>query len=160
MHPILKKHSVIAWDMDQTLVNGPNSEYFQDYIRRHPEKSHHIVTFRNKNWADTIFGELENIGFDAYKHISAVHSCPEDIHDSYMAKNSGGMVMHRFMLSRSMSLEQFNKNVSAFPIWKGFQCKKIGATIIIDDMPTFVVPGCAKYDIEFINALDPLHVKF
>jgi len=160
MHPILRKHSIIAWDMDQTLVNGPNSAYFLDYIRRHPEKKHNIITFRNKSWANMIWAELEKVGFDAHKHISAIYNCPEDIHDSFMVKSSGMIEINRFMQSRSMSLGDFDKNVEFFPLWKGFQCKKIGATVIIDDMPDFVVQGCEKYDVEFVNALDVLPIKF
>ena len=160
MHPVLDKHSIIAWDMDNTLINGPNSDYFRDYILRHPEKSHHIITFRNKTWADMIWGELGRIGFDARTHISAIHNCPEDIHDSFMVTGSGNIAILNFMHSRRMEMQDFERNITAFPLWKGFKCKQIGASIIIDDMPDFVIPGCSKYDIEFVNALDQLPINF
>lgn len=154
MHPIINKHSSIAWDMDHTLVNGPNSAYFLDYIRSHPEKTHNIITFRDNSWANMILSELAQVGFDARTHISAIYNCPEDIHDSFMVKSNEITEIFQFMQSRSMSSENFDKNVQLFPLWKGFKCKNIGATVLIDDMPELVLPGCEKYGIEYVNALD------
>ena len=156
MHPTLQKHSVISWDMDQTLVNGPNSAYFRDYIARHPEKEHHIVTFRNRSWAEKIPLELESYDFNI-KHFSGIHYCPEEIHDSYMIRNSDISIAN-FLFYRDITKEEFDRNVQLFPYWKGLQSKKIGASVLVDDMPEMVLLGCKEHGIEFLHALDKIPI--
>jgi hypothetical protein len=73
-HPVLDEHAVIAWDMDSTLVNGPNSAFFRSYILAHPEKRHVVITHRTpRAWAQReSFCQPEKVAaFLAYKGMQA-----------------------------------------------------------------------------------------
>lgn len=163
-HPILDKHAVLGWDMDGTLVDGPNSEYFLRYIAAHPEKRHHVVTFRDRAWATQTWSELRSHGLDAKALIKSVENCPEIIHDSYMFQKRYAAYGDRCFeffnqaAGQNMTLEQFNEFRNTYPVWKGMKCAQLGATILIDDKPEWVEPGCAKFGVEFLHAFDPTPV--
>ncbi len=158
LHPILDEHAVIAWDMDGTLVDGPNSEFFLDYIRATPHKRHHVVTFRNKAMAKDVWGELQSHGLDAKALIRSVENCPEPIHDCYMINHrlAGSNERHRYYRSEPpLTRDEFNAYVDQFVLWKGLRATQIGATILVDDMPQWVLPGCYEHEVTFLHAFDP-----
>lgn len=145
--PQLDCHDIIAWDMDGTLVNGPNAAFFRAYILAHPEKQHHIVTFRTgpaqqdfavKFWHEECVYELHHHGVP-HGTIRAVHSCPDDLY-------------HAYAQSRSF----YNpEKTQAFMEWKGMKAAEFGATVLVDDMAALVVEGCTKYGIAYVDAYDP-----
>jgi hypothetical protein len=162
-HPILDKHDVIAWDMDGTLVDGPNSEYFLLYIAAHPEKRHHVVTFRDRAWAAQTWSELRSHGLDARARIRSVENCPEVIHDSYMFHKARGNLYgprtyeyFNVATHNELTAEQFDDFRQRYPMWKGEKSLQLGATILVDDKPEWVAPGCAHFGIEFLHAFDPV----
>ena len=155
-HPVLDQHQVIAWDMDQTLIGGPNSNFFRAYIKAHPEKRHHVVTFRDRRWAMEIWQELTNCGdFRAKDAIKSVESCPEIIHNCYMVEFRTPQFREPFIASLKLTRDQFNAHVQAFAYWKGLRASHIGATLLVDDMPEWCLPGCEAHGIAFLNALEP-----
>lgn len=63
----LRRHKVIAWDHDETLVGWDGARTLQAWIEAHPEKQHHIVTFRK-----TADGLLEELPESTRKRIASV----------------------------------------------------------------------------------------
>jgi hypothetical protein len=132
---LLDPHQNIAFDLDGTLVNGPNSQYFCDYILANPDKNYHLVTFRDQTWAERIYAELASTGLKKI-NFSTLNSIPQDIYMSYASKgNIGGVDLGM-----------------KFVYWKGWISKHLGATVLVDDMEDLVLPGCKKYGVAFINA--------
>lgn len=155
MHPILDQHDVIAWDMDGTLVDGPNAAFFLSYIALTPQKRHHIITFRNRAWADTCWAELRHNGLVEVKTlIRSVESCPELIHDCFMIRHrlDGAEERRRFLDHRELTRDEFETHAEAFREWKGERAMILGCTILVDDMAPFVLPGCTKHAVTFLHA--------
>ena len=158
-HPILDLHDTIGWDMDQTLIKGPNSEFFRDYIVAHPEKTHRIITFRNKSWADTAYDELESYGLvGARSLISSIENCPETWHDYYMINTHPHYSWEKIdMLKRGLVTQDLlDECVHNFLRFKGARCKEVGCTVLVDDMPQWVMPGVNENGITFVHALHPI----
>lgn len=154
IHPILDDHEAIAWDMDGTLVEGPNAEMFRDYIRANPHKRHHVITFRNKNWAMDVWGELTGHGLDAANLIRSVESCPQMVHDCYMLEKrfGGADERRRYYNGPEITRAEWYEHVERFPKWKAERAQQIGCTILVDDMPQWVVAGCKEYAVTFLHA--------
>ncbi|RYD65103.1 MAG: hypothetical protein EOP83_08075, partial [Verrucomicrobiaceae bacterium] len=145
-HPLLDPHDTIAWDMDGTLIDGPNSEFFRAYILAHPEKHHHIVTFRtgpsrrfpdnaSALWKDDAIHELleHGVALDVFK---ATHGIPEELYSAWASRKT--------LLSEA--------EVAAYVMWKGKMAAEIGATVMVDDMPGMVKKGCKAHGVVFIDA--------
>lgn len=142
-HPLLDPHQIIAWDMDQTLIGGPNSEFFRAYILAHPEKEHHIVTFRTGPsltytevalWRDECVYELNHEGMP-HGTIRSISSLPDDLD----------------LFGRVLSSAEADMMMT----WKGKTAKGLGATVLVDDMQSMVERGCERYGVTFVHAHDP-----
>lgn len=138
-HPLLDHHDVIAWDMDGTLIDGPHSHFFRAYIMAHPEKTHHIVTFRDRLWAMRAPLELALFHRLPTEHIAGVHDCPQNLWQAYVQRES----FYQPDL------------VDAYLIWKGKKAAELGCTVLVDDMAEQVIKGCELHSVAFIHALDP-----
>jgi phosphoglycolate phosphatase-like HAD superfamily hydrolase len=137
-HPLLDPHEIIAWDIDGTLVNGPNSHFFREYIRAHPQKQHHIVTFRTpRPWAEDVFRELAPFGITR-EMIAGVHNVADELYHAYAQRRT---------------FEQPEK-VAAYLNYKGAKAKELGATVLVDDMADQVIQGCEAHSIVFVDAFD------
>lgn len=132
----LDPHAVIAWDMDGTLIDGPNGAYFCQYIVANPQKQHHIVTFRTpRAWAEFSPFELAPYGITR-SMIAGIHNVPDELYHAY---------------AQRLTFFQPEK-VEAYFEWKGLKSKEIGATVLVDDMPNHVLPGCQKYGITYVDS--------
>lgn len=129
----LIEHQIIAWDFDDTLIGHVNSHRFHHYIRNNPQQEHHIVTFRDDEWATMIERDLEEVGLLKREDFTGVHN--------FLDKD-------RF---RGIIL---NLNDDPTMNWKGLKCSEIGATILIDDMTDHVIKGCDKHGIIHIHPDD------
>lgn len=138
----LDAHQNLAWDMDGTLNHGPNAERFRAYIAAHPEKRHHVITFRNREWADLIELELRTLGLDPVL-IASVENCPEPLHDMFMLHRSGELEMPKHVAEKA---------ISAFLRWKGRRASELGCTVLVDDLADWVVQGCQAHGVEFVDA--------
>jgi hypothetical protein len=158
LHEILDKHEKIAWDMDDSLIGGPNSDFFRDYITAHPEKTHHVITFRDLEWANEILEELENCGMDARKLILSVENCPEMTHHCYAMSGrlKNEIQIHHHCKDIGISYEEFVEHVKAFPHWKAKRAAELGCTLLVDDLEQLVRPGCEKHGIAFYHSHTPL----
>lgn len=138
----LDPHQNIGWDFDGTLIQGPNSERFRAYIAAHPDKRHHVITFRDREWANLIHYELGVLGLDP-KLIASVENCPEPLHDMFMlSREPNSNVPPRVAA----------KAAHHFLRWKGRRARELGCTVLVDDMAEWVVQGCEEHDVAFFNA--------
>ena len=135
-HCILDRHENIAWDIDQTLIGGPNSDRFCEYICAHPEKKHHLVTFRDPEWAEFALVELE--GIVPVELIASINAIPQDLWS-----HASGIIRPN------------DPAVIKYKHWKATRAKAIGCTILIDDMAETVEEGCREHDVEFLDAYAP-----
>jgi hypothetical protein len=138
----LEPHKNIGWDFDGTLSQGANSERFRAYITAHPEKRHHVITFRDREWADLILMELGTLGLDP-KLIASVENCPAPLHDMFMLHHSGDLCMPQRIAQKA---------IDAFLRWKGRRASELGCTVLVDDMADWVVQGCQAHGVEFLDA--------
>lgn len=162
IHPILDQHDAIAWDMDDTLIGGINSDLFRAYIAQTPHKRHHVVTFRNKIRASTVWAELNACGLNTKKLIRSVESCPEVFAASHALLHYKAGAEERRVLNnltpdvpREEWLDFLKENAMRFIEWKAERANTLGCTIIIDDLDHLVLPGCQKYDVAFFHAFTP-----
>ena len=152
-HPILDKHSIISWDMDGTLIDGDNAAFFIQYIVAHPEKTHNIVTFRDALWAKEVIPDLVSAYGINPSIINAVLSCPDRLYEAYYLRTY--KTPHDLMQS-GFDLKHLDAEKNDFFDWKGFISKETGATILVDDMPSWVEDGCCRYGIEFLDSRIPI----
>lgn len=138
-HPLLHKHEKIAWDMDGTLVDGLNSAFFRKYVTANKEKKHYIITFRDKKWADRIPSELAKSGLDT-KNFVSIHPCPSYLWLAYATRDRTPVGHPSLQLAHD------------YLHWKGRTAKKLGCTVLIDDMVDQVIKGCIFHEVEFYDA--------
>lgn len=138
----LEPHQNLAWDFDGTLVQGPNSDLFRTYIAAHPEKRHHVITFRDREWASVIHHELGALGLDP-KLIVSVENCPEPLHDTFQLSRVAGSCISKAVAARAEH---------GFLRWKGHRARELGCTILVDDMAEWVVTGCQENGVAFLDA--------
>jgi hypothetical protein len=138
----LAPHQKIGWDMDGTLIRGPNSDRFRAYIAANPQKRHHVITFRDREWADLIPMELGTLGLDPAL-IASVANCPAPLHDMFMLHSRGQLEMPQRIAEKA---------INAFLRWKGRRASELGCTVLVDDMAYWVVQGCHAHGVEFVDA--------
>jgi len=135
-HELLDGHNVFAWDMDETLINGPNSSFFRDCIAANPHKQHFIVTFRTpRSWAVDALRELEEVGFDT-KLIAGVSSVPDHLYEAWALRK------HQY----------HEEYVAQFLRWKGREASRLGCTVLVDDMLEAVRNGCSEHGVTLIDS--------
>jgi len=133
---VLDNHKTIAWDIDETLINGPNSRFFRDYIRGNPEKAHFLVTFRTpRAWAEEALEQLRAHGLDPAL-IAGVSSVPVDLFAAFANRHE----------------EPSHPLLDDFDHWKGMEAARLGCTILVDDMEASVIRGCQRHSVTFIHS--------
>ena len=137
---ILDEHDVIGWDFDGTLIEHRKARKMHDYILDHPEKTHIIVTFRSHGMEDRIWRDLwrENARAPGMTAFKDVINMPDKLYENgYIAQKA---VASKIVIPTSEYLE-----------WKGKICHQRGITVLVDDMPSMVIPGCDRYGVLHIH---------
>jgi hypothetical protein len=137
---ILADHQSIGWDLDGTILDHRNAPLMHRYILGHPEKHHFIVTFRSHGFQLSIFSELatRHQVFAGPGAFDGVLSVPDDMYD-------------RFQQLAGATSEEGRGAVRTYTEWKGRICAKHGITVLIDDNPGHVLPGCDRYGVAHIH---------
>ena len=159
-HALLDHHDAIAWDMDGTLIDGPNASVFRRYIKANQHKRHLIVTFRDPHWAQEVYSELFPYGVLEH-HIHGVSACPQEFYRAYTDArfDAAEWVRHApksYDEARALCrgpLRNF-EHANAYLHWKGEEAKRLGCTVLVDDMEHLVIAGCTKHGVAFVDAFD------
>jgi len=116
----LDRHDHIAYDLDGTLF-GLRGNILATYIVNHPEKNHSIVTSRQSGFTSISISQLKSMLGEELPFKHIIHSS-SPTHEGHQVN------LH----------------------FKGIECKRIGATVLIDDWVVHQ-PGCIANNIEFID---------
>lgn len=136
---ILDNHHTIAWDFDKTLVDCPTALAAQRYIRDNPNKKHHIVTFRSHGMEDHIFDELSKYSIGLHQtDFDGVHNIEDEAHMAWE------LAMWKRSLNPDMAITSAEKYYLS---WKGYICRRIGASVLVDDDTKAVSDGCKRFGI-------------
>lgn len=149
---ILEPHAVVGLDCDETLINGPYSHDLLTWCKEHHvDKDLHVITFREY----APYRDLANFGYDV--NWFTFHCLPRDISISYrqalpLFHQSSDAIEKKLRegLLTQESWQQCRYAVMAFREWKGSICHAVGASVLVDDLPLAVLPGCRKYGITFV----------
>ena len=147
----LTRHRKIAMDLDGTLIDGVAAVALGDFVREcHEHKSFFIVTFRTAEQMQTVQQELAayDLSPDFFARIIPMPT-------RYVLEFDEDQRFRR--TARMPRLDQVAPDAQLpgefkFTHWKGFIVHKLGATVLVDDMPYLVLPGCEKFHITFIDA--------
>lgn len=160
-HKRLNAHTSIGIDIDETLINGPNSRYLQRWVKHyHPTIQMHLVTFRTEDDFDRIEEDLTAAGIEL-DLFHGIHGIPLDVASEFYKLTAKvgirGSVpepkWQRTIRYHNVSEDHYESLSEMVKLWKGLKCKELGLTALVDDLEQMVVPGCVRYDIEWINAL-------
>jgi hypothetical protein len=136
----LDDHEGIALDLDATLIGHYNSDVLQRYVvEHHHSKRFWIVTFRGDSWADEVWEDLEKFGGPAKRDMfRGLRACPARLLN----------VLYAWYVdsSRADPNEVFR--------WKGSVAKELNCTVLVDDRPEWVLPGCRENGVELIDTND------
>lgn len=165
-HSVLDLHDNIGWDVDETLINGRNSVFWRAYVASHPEKVHHIITFRCKRDAECVYSELEKeyvypLSSDKFVDL---HYLPKYISDSFdklhphlidfnHRKCLPTNKVERILKREGLTLEELIDIKESLYNWKANKCKELGLTALVDDLEKVVKQGCEVNGVTFINSI-------
>lgn len=157
---VFQSHKNIGVDIDDTLI-GDN--YYKHVLQKfiidyHLEKNFYLITFRLGYWVDNAFADIAEDNDDIKpKMFKGIWSVPQDLSDGYRKyrfhlKNKH--MWERYDDEELAHLEELENLHKQYHEWKGQQAKKLGCTILIDDMIELVKPGCDKYGVKLIHPLE------
>ena len=137
---ILEPHSIIGWDIDNTLLYGHsgNSKFFQAYVVAHPEKTHHLMTFRTGVLVTNIVRDMAR-----YKEVDG---CSHNLFSQLFTMLEEGF---RNTLYNIADKETFD-NCYGF---KAKACRKTGATILVDDMILQQKKYCMEENVALLDSI-------
>lgn len=155
----LNKHQIIGLDMDETLIEGPCSYLLREWVKENfIKKELWIITFRTGPYVAQVWGDLApyRLGREQFAGLKAI---PPHLHSDYWLikkgfayKDSNPGKFERFLAANKLTPELAQKKHDALLHWKGEACASVGATVLVDDLPDMVLPGCIANNIQFINA--------
>ena len=148
-YAILDDHEKIGWDIDGTMYEHDGSRTaatdarcraMHDYILAHPEKKHYVVTFRSGAWANQVWADLLRVNPNAPgpEHFEGLLNMSVQMFDENCARNLGG--------------GHYSEPTQTYKEWKGMICAQHGITVLVDDNPDHVVPGCDRYGVLHLHA--------
>jgi hypothetical protein len=146
----LANHRKIALDLDGTLIDGASSPALATFVKANPTKSFSIVTFRTPQQSSTIPAELQSNGLSA-DMFGNIISMPQrlvfDFDEDQQFRRNAALPSIEHVTPDALLPGEFK-----FMNWKGFIANKLGATVLVDDMPTLVALGCTKFHVALIDA--------
>jgi hypothetical protein len=135
----LSDHRSVAWDVDGTLYDHPNSEMFAEFIRQNPyDQIFHIITFRSHGFQNNTTRDLKSLGLRR-SHFKTITNVEDFIYAEY---------------HHGMRMGNNPKAVDRYMTWKGMIAEKVGATVLLDDMTAMVEMGCERHGIALIHPDD------
>lgn len=146
----LKRHRKIAFDLDGTLIDGVASREIAEFIRDHPDKTYYIVTFRIPEQCLHLNDELTQVGLKRSDFREVVPMAKR-----FVMEFENDRAQRRFAhLPPPKTVDHMLPGERRYVHWKGFVCSKLGATVLIDDMPELSAPGCKQHNIALEDPFD------
>lgn len=166
MTNLLNQHHIICWDVDSTLINGRNSDFFQEYVVNNPKKEHHIVTFRSDpvdiyNLSSELHIPHKNFSSDLFKSIQTM---PQDM----CIENIDSKIMQNIILNindhheddvfkyTGITKQQLLNKIKKCHYFKADACIKVGSKILIDDLYKQLLPSFIEKKLTLVDSLRPL----
>jgi hypothetical protein len=162
-HKVLNTHAGIGIDIDQTLINGPGSQFLQNWVMEfHDKVELHLITFRTGIWFDQLSDDVFRWGIEPHM-FKGVHGIPTHIASPFWdlckkvgdksSKTFNRKKFERGLLHHKVTEEDYDLLQLNLAMWKGAKCKELGLTALIDDIEHWVVPGCIAHDVAWIDSL-------
>jgi len=140
----LSAYPAIGWDFDGTLIDHPHSERIHRFIRGQPQIKHVILTFRTHGFERSIFADMR----DLYP-AAPERSCFARV------TNIEDKAWEQFRKAELLRLNGMRGPLTEWERyyieWKGRMCHQLGLPVLVDDRRTQVIPGCQKYNIDYIH---------
>ena len=146
----LSKQSKIAWDFDETLVDGKASDVCQQFIKDTPNIEHYILTARSDDWlVNSIFPELARYPAKLTRAnfaevLTSDHEKHEEFRQARHLRKIGKLT------GPLIPIEIYEYTI------KGKRCRELGIPVLVDNDIPRSKPGCDKYNIRLIDPLDCL----
>jgi hypothetical protein len=155
----LNDHKIIGLDMDETLVGGPCSYILREWVKENfINKELWIVTFRVGVYVPQVWSELASFHINR-RQFAGLKSLPNALFNDYCEvkkafkyKDTNPNKFQRFLNAHKWTEEEAQRKHDALLHWKGETCASIGATVLVDDLPEMVIPGCKANNITLIHS--------
>lgn len=165
-HAVLDQHTAIAWDMDDTLINGPQSWFWRRWIQsNHANRKFCILTYRTAH-IDSVWQELEQctdpVSPEWFQSVIAIpkilwsewSSFPSLLREidteEKMTPILIDYVRSKYSYLNIRYMIEVNRAVRS---WKAVECKQRGYSLLVEDREQFCKPYCDLLKIKFLNAL-------
>lgn len=155
----LNNHRIIGLDMDETLIEGPRSFILQQWVKENcVNKELWVITFRTGPYVAQVWPELARFGIQR-EAFAGMKALPPKIYTDYhlvkkgfVYKDTNPAKFERFLQANNLTLRQAEEKFNALTHWKGEACASVGATVLVDDLPNMVLPGCQANGVKFIHS--------
>jgi hypothetical protein len=161
----LDQHLSIAWDLDNTLIGGPESWFWRRWIRdNHKHHRFWIITFRAPKDANRIWSDLSGCGdpispewFEGIRVVEPVlwdawvylQEMLQDVdHESKLTPD-----VLKYIRQKRLEPDLIISINRAIRAWKAIECRKLKCTLLVEDREAFCKPYCDALGIQFVNAL-------
>lgn len=151
---MFENHQRIGLDLDDTLLNGPAHEFLASYVNDNPEKEFYLVTHRTPQESQSVPSELTNIGLNINQFVRLVPTTDMMRVKFRLSQQERKRQGRPGIYTGTVSENEMNKDELNFVRWKGYVCKRLGITVLIDDGTAYVKPGTDHYGIEYIDPYD------
>ena len=159
----LDSHECIGWDVDRTLIYGPLSARFRQYVRRNPHKKHWLITFRTDLYAERVYDELATaadypLGFEEFQGLV---NLPIDIEDNWVrVPNALDRVcdynltrkQERILIHNKLNIDDVVLANRTMWNWKPLQCVKLGCGVLVDDIK-HLKGYCHTHGVSYFNSM-------
>jgi hypothetical protein len=137
----LEKYQTLAWDFDDTLIGNSFSRKYLNYIIKHPDQKHIIVTYRSHGWQNEIINDLTNtygrFGSTVFDRFAEIFGVPDEIYSAYDVER---IKANKGLLYDESKIDTYND-------WKGVLCQQHNAPLIDDNKNC--IPGCEMLNVDF-----------
>lgn len=157
---ILKDHQIICWDIDNTLINGPNSSLFRQWIKSNPDKEHHIVTFRCQY--DDIQNIKHELQFDTEDFhtglFKSIMTMPEEYDLDHIYPHGIRQLAHLdaqefYDITHGLDKNHMMECLEICNNYKVQACLSVNSMVLVDDLYDYLKPSFDANNLILINAL-------
>lgn len=156
---VLDNHKIIGLDMDKTLIEGPCSYPLRQWVKENfLQKEIWIITFRTgpyvaQVWNDLAPFQLSREQFAGMKALPPkIYTEYNEVKKAFRYKDTNPGKFQRFLAANKWTEEEAIRKHDALLHWKGEACASVGATVLVDDLPELVLPGCNTNGVTFVHS--------